>query len=170
MGMPETTVTTVTEVPAARQQTHEMQTQAQASWHHAMKVEVHPGDTRFPAVAMDQPREFGGEDSAARPVDYLMGALVGSMSQLVSVAARELNFTIDRLEIKAVGTFNKEGMRGQAGVRPYLEKVEGQVAVWSEEIPEALMKLKEAVENRCPVYTLLTAANVGLSFDWHYTA
>ena len=77
-----------------------------------------------------------------------------------------MKFAYSGLEMECSGQIDVRGPKGVPGIRPYFEKVDITIRVFTDEPPERFAKLQNNVEFRCPVMNLLRAAGVDLTADW----
>ncbi|WP_297991159.1 OsmC family protein [Anoxybacillus sp.] len=116
---------------------------------------------------IDEARQMGGQDLGANPLQMVLGALAACENVTAHVVAREMNFDLQDMTFTVKGQFDPRGFMGDSSVRPYFEHVSVEVAVKTNESEERIQQLKEKVEARCPVYTLLKAAGVQMNDQWY---
>jgi uncharacterized OsmC-like protein len=58
------------------------------------------------------------------------------------------------------------GPKGVPGVRPYFEKADMTIVLYTDEPEKRVNQLIRNVEYRCPVMNLMRAADVKLNVDW----
>jgi hypothetical protein len=56
--------------------------------------------------------------------------------------------------------------RGFPGVRPYFEKIDLVITLYTDEPPERVERLRKNIEFRCPVSNLIRSAGVDPSVEW----
>ena len=120
----------------------------------------------FPVMVMDEPTQLGGTDEGANPMEYVLAALSGCTSVMISLIAQEINFAFRDVEFSNTGYLDLRGLMGVDGVSPHFSKINFQVAILTEESEERLEQLKLLVEKRCPVYNLLRDAKVQIQAEW----
>ncbi|WP_424237754.1 OsmC family protein [Bhargavaea ginsengi] len=120
----------------------------------------------LPAFSVDEPERLGGTNTGPNPLEYFLGALSACTSIMTSYVAKEQNFNYEGLEYDASGTLDPRGFRGIEGVQTYFQSVELNIVVETGEDEDALERLKEAVEKRCPLYNLLKDAGVEVNSHW----
>lgn len=121
---------------------------------------------RGPTLATDEPRGQGGDDSAATPLETVVGALCGCSTVTFARAAGELGFDYNGIDYDAEFTFDRRGLLGEADVRPHFQTVHIDARVRTAESPERLGQVVVVTERRCPVRNLLVDAGVALSINW----
>jgi uncharacterized OsmC-like protein len=103
-------------------------------------------------VACDEPRSFGGADSAQSPVELFLTSLATCQAITYRVWAAELDIALDRVEVEVVGDIDLRGFLGVDGVqRAGYEKVTLRVSLTGAEPAERYRELAEAVDRHCPV-------------------
>ncbi|PYZ97511.1 osmotically inducible protein C [Alteribacter lacisalsi] len=118
------------------------------------------------AFVIDEGTRMGGKDSGPNPLQSVLGALAACENVTARMAAKEMNFTFDSMDFQVRGEFDPRGFMGEPGVRPYFETVTIETTVKTEETEELLNELKEKVEARCPVYTMMKEAGVTMHDTW----
>lgn len=103
-------------------------------------------------MIIDEPKNLGGTDSGANPVEYVLGALSGCLNVVGHLVAKEMNITLFGLEIDIEGNLDPAKFMGKdtteragfccitVNMRPETEASEEQLQNWI-----------KAVECRCPV-------------------
>lgn len=137
---------------------------ARGEWTGDVRTEVRV--RHFAPILMDEPRELGGTDLGANPMEYVLAALMGCETVLMAMVAQERNFTYDGIEYDLRGTLDLRGLEGATDVRPYFREITGTVRVTTTETEADLLDVAKEVERRCPVYTMLAAADVKFNVDW----
>ncbi|KAA0548146.1 OsmC family protein [Bacillus sp. BGMRC 2118] len=115
---------------------------------------------------MDEPLNFGGADKGPTPLHAILGTLASCESITAFAAAKAMKLSIDELTFEVIGELDPRGMKGMQDIKTYFEKVEMSIKVKTKESIEDIHKLKDKVEERCPVYNLFKAADVKLIQRW----
>ncbi len=103
-------------------------------------------------VACDEPRSFGGSDSAQSPVELFLTSLATCQAITYRVWAAELGIALDRVEVEVVGDIDLRGFLGVDGVdRAGYDRILLRVTPAGPEPPERYAELAEAVDRHCPV-------------------
>lgn len=78
---------------------------------------------RFPAFAIDEPKNMGGQNSAPNPVEYLLGAAAGCFAIGFEWQAAQAGVALESLEVSAQGGIDmaklfgmEEGFGGLGGL------------------------------------------------------
>ncbi len=115
---------------------------------------------------IDEGKQMGGQDLGPNPLQSVLGALAACENVTARFIAREMNFDLQDITFKIKGEFDPKGFMGDPSVRPYFETVTVEAMVTTSENDDRIKEMQEKVEARCPVYTMLKAANVELNDTW----
>jgi uncharacterized OsmC-like protein len=103
-------------------------------------------------MIIDEPRNFGGTNEGANPLEYMLGALGGCLNVVGHMVAREMGFALHSLEIELRGNmFPARFMGHPTEERAGFRDIEVTVHVDADADSETLDRWVEAVEDRCPV-------------------
>ena len=115
------------------------------------------GKVRQFSIAVDEPENFGGKDSAPTPVEYILAGYAGCLNVVVNLIAKEMNIAIQHLEINITGNINPEKLFGVSDKeRAGFRSLNIQLDIKSDASKEMLQKLLNQVKERCPVNDNLT--------------
>ena len=117
-------------------------------------------------VVLDEGAQMGGKDSGPNPMQNVLASLASCENVTAHMVAKEMEFDLQGLSFDITGTFDPRGFMGDASVRPYFEEVSVDVTVTTSESDARIKDLQEAVESRCPVYTMFKAADVKMNDNW----
>lgn len=120
----------------------------------------------YQGVATDEPDSLGGTNTAPSPLETVLSALVGCEGVIINGCAKAMGFEYAGADFDCSGQIDVRGPKGVRGVRPYFEKVDITITLYTDEPPERVDKLIKNVEYRCPVMNLLRSADVELTADW----
>lgn len=117
-------------------------------------TEVRAGKHRF---LVDEPGALAGDDAAASPVEYALGALVSCQVVVFRLYAQALGLTIDEIEITAAGDLNVQKLFGldESG-RAGFHDVRLKVDITGPNSAEEYAKLRAVVDEHCPVLDLFS--------------
>jgi len=102
--------------------------------------------------AIDEPVDLGGNDEAANPVEYLLGAFAGCVNVMGHLVAKEMQMNLEGLEINVSGNLNPARLFGQSmDERAGYKTIELTLKPKTDASEEVLEKWKEQVADRCPV-------------------
>ncbi len=110
------------------------------------------GKVRQFNIAVDEPENFGGKDSAPTPVEYILAGYAGCLNVVVNLIAKEMGITIKSLEINITGDINPEKLLGISDKeRAGFKSLNIQMNIKSDASKDMLQKLLTQVKERCPV-------------------
>lgn len=113
--------------------------------------------TRQHRFVVDEPASLGGDDSAANPVEYALGALVSCQVVTYRFWAARLGIALEDVEITATGDLDVRGFFGvDDDVRPGFGGVHLDVRLTGPESAERYAELHEVVDRHCPVLDLFS--------------
>lgn len=115
-------------------------------------TEIRAGKHRF---LVDEPAGLAGDDAAASPVEYALGALVSCQVVVFRLYAQALGLTIDDIEIRAEGDLDVRKLFGidESG-RAGFHDVRVRVSITGPNTAEEYERLRTVVEEHCPVLDL----------------
>ena len=115
-------------------------------------TEIRSGKHRF---LVDEPAALAGDDAAASPVEYALGALISCQVVVFRLYAQALGLTIDDLEITAEGDIDVRKLFGidESG-RAGFHDVRVKVDITGPNTSEEYDRLRAVVEEHCPVLDL----------------
>jgi uncharacterized OsmC-like protein len=119
-----------------------------------------------PDLVIDHPTSRGGTNEGPTPVESVLGGLVGCDAVITHAVAKILKFEYGTIDYTCDAEIDVRGVAGVKGVRPYFETVTVTKTIRTNEPPERIEKLKNNVEQRCPVSNLIRDAGVDLTIDW----
>jgi uncharacterized OsmC-like protein len=133
-------------------------------WEGGLKTAINVRE--FSPIIMDEPQALGGTDDGPNPMEYVIAALSGCTSVMISIIAQEKQFAFQGVAFENTGILDLRGLMGVEGVSPHFQKVRFTVTIDTQENEERIEELKNEVERRCPVYNLLKDAKVELDTKW----
>ncbi len=117
-------------------------------------------------LVIDEHENLGGADSGATPLEYLLGSLAGCEEVIATMVAQEKGIKLNGIRFEIEGTLDFKGLMGDPAVKPYFQKVQVRATVDTPEDQSRVKELHDAVNGRCPVFTLIKAAGVELDTEW----
>lgn len=113
--------------------------------------------SRQHTYVVDEPASLGGDDSAANPVEYALGALIGCQVVTYRFWAARLGIRLDDVRVTAVGDLDVRGFFGlDDAVRAGFSEIRLDVELIGPESTERYAQLHDAVDAHCPVLDLFT--------------
>jgi len=104
---------------------------------------------------VDEPGALAGDDLAASPVEFALGALISCQIVVYRLYANALGIQVDDIEITAEGDLDARRLFGiDESVRAGFTEVRLQITVTGPESDERYQQLREAVDAHCPVLDL----------------
>ena len=101
---------------------------------------------------VDEPGALAGDDIAASPVEYALGALISCQIVVYRLYAQNLGIRVDSISATAEGDLDARGLFGiDDSVRPGFSAVRLDVQVTGPESDERYAQLHAAVDAHCPV-------------------
>jgi len=120
----------------------------------------------FGTTVTDEPIAHGGTSEGPSPLQAVVGALCGCESVTFHRTAKDMDFAYDGIEFEASFTLDIRGRLGVRGVRQHFQTVRVEAVVTTDESEERLAEVVEETEARCPVFNLLTDADVNMTVRW----
>ena len=104
---------------------------------------------------VDEPAALAGDDAAASPVEYALGALISCQVVVFRLYAQALGLTIDDIEVQAEGDLDVRKLFGidESG-RAGFHDVRVKVDITGPNTAEEYDRLRAVVEEHCPVLDL----------------
>jgi uncharacterized OsmC-like protein len=107
----------------------------------------------------DLPAPLGGANEAPSPTALLLSALAGCAVVFIrDTLAPQLGVRVDAIEATAQCDTDARGLLGMGGVAPDLRNIALSIVVQSSENEDAIRKVYEVWQERCPVYLAPTKA------------
>jgi putative redox protein len=108
---------------------------------------------------VDEPQALAGDDIAASPVEYALGALISCQVVVYRLYAQALGIRVDDISIVAEGDLDVRRLFGiDESVRAGFGDVRLAITITGPESAERYQELKEAVDAHCPVLDLFANA------------
>lgn len=117
-------------------------------------------------IILDEGTHVGGLDSGPNPMQNLLASLAACENVVAHMAAKEMTFDLQGLTFNVSGSFDPRGFMGDLSVRPYFEEITVDVIVKTNESDARIKELQDIVEARCPVHTMMKAADVKMIDSW----
>jgi len=108
---------------------------------------------------VDEPAALAGDDVAASPVEYALGALAACQVVVYRLYAHALGIRVDDVDVRAEGDLDARRLFGvDESVRPGFGAVRLHVTIAGPESAERYEELRLAVDDHCPVLDLFANA------------
>lgn len=107
------------------------------------------------AFLVDEPGSLAGDDLAASPVEFALGALISCQIVVYRLYANALGIQVDDIRITAEGDLDARRLFGiDETVRAGFTAVRLQISITGPDSDERYQQLREAVDAHCPVLDL----------------
>jgi putative redox protein len=104
---------------------------------------------------VDEPAALAGDDLAASPVEYALGALISCQIVVYRLYAQALGIQVDDIDIRSEGDLDARRLFGiDESVRAGFSAVRLEIAITGPETDERYQQLREYVDAHCPVLDL----------------
>jgi putative redox protein len=104
---------------------------------------------------VDEPQALAGDDVAASPVEYALGALLSCQVVVYRLYAQGLGIRVDEIDISAEADLDTRKLFGiDESVRPGFTDVRLAITITGPETEERYQELKAVVDAHCPVLDL----------------
>lgn len=122
---------------------------AQVAWQGGFRNEIRVRD--LPATYADEPAVLGGTDTAANPVEQVLGALGSCLAIGYTAGATARGITIEDLHINLTGTIDLPVFFGLKDGHAGYESIDVKVHLRTDASPEDVAALHAAVVRTSPV-------------------
>lgn len=129
----------------------------------AARTELH---ARNHLVATDEPKERGGTDLSATPLETMLSSFLGCTTVITNFVAGQMGIEIETMEMRLVGHFDTRGVFDKADVRVPFPTIEMQVDLKTSATPDQIESLKIEVAEKCPVSVILREAGCQIIDSW----
>lgn len=107
------------------------------------------------AFVVDEPAALAGDDVAASPVEYALGALISCQVVVYRLYAQALGIVVDEIDVQAEGDLDARRLFGiDESVRAGFSDVRLVITLTGPESEERYQELRAAVDAHCPVLDL----------------
>ncbi len=103
-------------------------------------------------IVVDQNKGMGGTDQGPRPSEYVLAALAACHEVTYRLYADALEIPLEEVSVSVTGHFDARGFFGLDNlVRAGFSHITGEIKVETKASDEELERLREAVNQHCPV-------------------
>ena len=107
------------------------------------------------SFVVDEPAALAGDDVAASPVEFALGALISCQIVVYRLYAQALGIQVDEIDVTAEGDLDARRLFGiEESVRAGFSQVRLQIEITGPETQERYQELRAAVDAHCPVLDL----------------
>jgi putative redox protein len=122
----------------------------------AVATTITAGKHRF---LVDEPAALAGDDLAASPVEFALGALISCQVVVYRLYAQALGIQVDEIDIQAEGDLDARKLFGiDESPRPGFSDIRLAITITGPETDARYQELKAAVDEHCPVLDLFANA------------
>ncbi|TFB91403.1 MULTISPECIES: OsmC family protein [Cryobacterium] len=108
---------------------------------------------------VDEPAALAGDDIAASPVEFALGALISCQVVVYRLYAQALGIRVDEIDVKAEGDLDARRLFGiEESVRAGFTAVRLDIIITGPETDARYRELRAAVDAHCPVLDLFANA------------
>jgi uncharacterized OsmC-like protein len=101
---------------------------------------------------VDEPKELGGQDLAANPVEYLLAGYAGCLNVVINLVAKELGVKIYDMKININGTIDAAKFLGHSkNGRAGFQSLDVNIEFVTNATQESIDFLLKNVKQRCPI-------------------
>ncbi|KRF33798.1 osmotically inducible protein OsmC [Yonghaparkia sp. Soil809] len=134
--------------PASAQLTYRVSGEGEGS----VATRIRAGEHEF---VVDEPGALAGDDVAASPVEYALGALISCQVVVYRLYAQALGIRVDEIDIAAEGDLDARRLFGiDESVRAGFSDIRLVITITGPETLERYDELRAAVDAHCPVLDL----------------
>lgn len=107
-------------------------------------------------IISDSPENYAGYSLGPSSPEIQLGVLGSCLTHITLIQAAERGVSLESLEVEVTGQQHPlAGKPGYEDIPIYPHNIQYKIHVVSEESPETIAALHEAVERVCPIYNLL---------------
>ncbi|MGQ7846608.1 OsmC family protein [Granulosicoccus sp. 3-233] len=117
-------------------------------------------------VITDEPKERGGTDLHATPLETLLSAFLGCTNVITHFVAGQMGVKLRDLKMSVSADFDTRGVFGRADVTVPFPDVRLRVELDTDASEEAVQRLRELVGRKCPVSVILRQAGCRIEEQW----
>lgn len=117
-------------------------------------------------LVADEQAAMGGADAGPSPLEHALAALASCEEVIAQLVAREMGIGVDGIDWDVQATLDPRGLMGDPVVRPFFQSVRVRARVATAADASQVRQLQAAVDQRCPVFTMMQAAGVSMDAQW----
>jgi len=102
-------------------------------------------------IIIDEPKELGGDDQGANPVELVLSALGACQSIVARIYANKLNIDLKNFWVELEGDLDIDGFLGKSDVRPGFLTIRYTFHIETSAPEEKVEEFKKIIEAHCPV-------------------
>ncbi|MGG2055141.1 OsmC family protein [Lysinibacillus pakistanensis] len=102
-------------------------------------------------IIIDEPKELGGDDQGANPVELVLSALGACQSIVARIYANKLKIDLRNFWVELEGDLDIDGFLGKSDVRPGFLTIRYTFHIETSAPEEKVEEFKKIIEAHCPV-------------------
>ncbi|MDM5233918.1 OsmC family protein [Lysinibacillus pakistanensis] len=102
-------------------------------------------------IIIDEPKELGGDDQGANPVELVLSALGACQSIVARIYANKLKIDLRNFWVELEGDLDIDGFLGKSDVRPGFLTIRYTFHMETSAPEEKVEEFKKIIEAHCPV-------------------
>ncbi|QGG51906.1 OsmC family protein [Lysinibacillus pakistanensis] len=102
-------------------------------------------------IIIDEPKELGGDDQGANPVELVLSALGACQSIVARIYANKLKIDLRNFWVELEGDLDIDGFLGKSDVRPGFLTIRYTFHIETSAPEEKVEEFKKMIEAHCPV-------------------
>lgn len=102
-------------------------------------------------IIVDEPKELGGDDTGANPVELLLSALGACQSIVARIYAPKFGIDLQNFWVELEGDIDIDGFLGKSDVRPGFLSIRYTFHIETDAPSEKVEEFKKFIEAHCPV-------------------
>lgn len=102
-------------------------------------------------IIIDEPKELGGDDQGANPVELVLSALGACQSIVARIYANKLKIDLRNFWVELEGDLDIDGFLGKSDVRPGFLTIRYTFHIETSAPVEKVEEFKKIIEAHCPV-------------------
>lgn len=103
-------------------------------------------------IVIDEPERLGGGNEGPNPVEYLLASLAGCLNIVGQLAAKEMGFKLEEMNIEINGRLDPAKFQGKSdSSRAGFQQIKVEIDAEADIDQETLEKWLKTIETRCPV-------------------
>jgi len=108
-------------------------------------------EVRGHKIIVDEPKELGGDDTGANPVELLLSALGACQSIVARIYAPKFDIDLQNFWVELEGDIDLDGFFGKSDVRPGFLSIRYTFHIETNAPQEKVEEFKKFIEAHCPV-------------------
>ena len=125
--------------------------------------------TRQHTVVIDEPAVRGGPDSAATPLETMVGSFLACLYVISHLIADEMGIEIADLSMSLDASFDTDGIRNTTPTALPFPEIDLTMNITTPASDAEIAQLREDLGKRCPMTVVLVQAGTKINSTWNVT-